>query len=200
MTESSQTLLRYHGRSMWPCFQEGDLLACQPVAPAQVRVGDCIAYRSRDGQQVVHRVVARQKGWRTRGDALPACDENVVAADQLLGRVIHRHRFGQVSSVAGGIPGRIAGRFYHYAGRIDPSRPSRGGRLARGLRALAAPLLRSCRRHGSAQRLMRGEQEDLWLWKCGKVYVGQKHPQSGEWRLVWPWCLVVDLNRRGTAG
>ena len=193
MTESSQTLLRYHGRSMWPYFQDGDLLTYLPVAPDRVKIGDCIVYRNRDGQLVTHRVVATQQGWVTRGDALKTPDVEKVAPGQLLGRVAVRYRFGHPVAVYGGLRGRLAGRVYHYAGRIDPQRETRGGRLARALRGVLATGLHWTGRCGSAHCLTRPGEPDLWLWKMGMFYVGRKNLPSAQWHLAWPWSLLVEI-------
>lgn len=186
-------LFRYHGRSMWPCFQEGDLLAYDLVEPTRVRRGDCIAYTSLDGQLAVHRVVAVDAGWMTRGDALPSNDSENVTADRLIGRVTRRYRFGRCTAVSGGCRGRIAGLVYRYAGRIDPQRQTRGGRLARRLRTLCRLVLRMVGANGTAQRLQRQGEPDLVLWKLGKAYVGRKDEQAQAWAIAWPWSLLVEI-------
>ncbi len=75
MNDQQKRLFRYHGLSMWPCFQEGDLLEILPVDWAKIRIGDCLVFWGENGQQVVHRVTGKGKSLRTRGDAFKKADE-----------------------------------------------------------------------------------------------------------------------------
>jgi hypothetical protein len=181
----------YRGRSMWPMFQEGDLLETEPVAAATLRVGDCVLFSDNSGRQVVHRVTALRGGVRTRGDALPWHDLETVQARQILGRVVRRHRLGRVTTVAGGWRGRWAGLFYRYAGRIDPERNACGGRLARGLRTLCAPLSRPLFRWGRSVTIAGDGQPELIVWQLGAAVLAVRQAADGGWRVPWPWRLVL---------
>ncbi len=192
MKPRSPEYFKYQGRSMWPCFQEGDLLELVPVFYEQIRLGDCIAYRDGCGRHVVHRVVAAGRELTTRGDAMPATDRQTVIAAQVLGRVVCRYRFGQPSRVRRGFPGRIAGVFYLYAGRIDPCRNSRGGRLAGLIRRNTARALKILRMSGQPERLLRQGEPDLLVWKIGGCIVGRKEATAAHWVLSWPWCFLLD--------
>ncbi len=187
----------YRGLSMWPCFQEGDLLEVKPVTPESVRVGDCVILRVGDGQHLAHRVVEVRNGLRTRGDALARSDDREAGAPQLLGRVVARHRLGHRSQVAGGWPGRLAGFVYRYAGRIDPERSGRGGRLARAIRRGCAPLVRPIVSRGALCTLAVPGGTELDLWKIGGKVVAQRSGAIGGWQVPWPWRLVIELPVQG---
>ena len=58
--------LRYRGRSMWPIFQDGDLLEVEPVEWQELRVGDCITYHSGDDKTLItHRIIAVRARFHT---------------------------------------------------------------------------------------------------------------------------------------
>lgn len=193
MSAQPGNFFHYRGLSMWPCFQEGDLLEVKPSTPEPVRIGDCVILRVGDGQHVAHRVVEVRNGLRTRGDALARSDDRAAGSPQLLGRVVARHRLGHRSPVAGGWRGRLAGFFYRYAGRIDPERSGRGGRLARAIRRGCAPLLRPIVSRGTLYTLAVPGRTDLALWKIGGKVVAQRSGTVGGWQVPWPWRLVIEL-------
>jgi len=182
----------YRGTSMWPCFQEGDLLEIVPLSEGKgIRCGDCLAWRDEQERHVVHRVVSLRGGLQTRGDALPHNDLSGPTRD-ILGRVVRRYRFGKGSSVAGGFTGRLAGIFYHYAGRIDPERNARGGRLARSIQRLISPLLRPWLRQG--YRLGSEGERQLSEWKLGGATLAVRNSASGNWQTRWPWRVVINVS------
>ena len=189
--QPSDTFL-YRGTSMWPCFQEGDLLEIVPLSKGkEIHRGDCLVWRDEQGRHVVHRVVGLRGGLQTRGDALPHNDLS-GATREILGRVVRRYRFGRGSAVAGGFAGRLAGIFYHYAGRIDPERNARGGRLARTLRRLSTPLLRPWLKKG--YRLGNEGEKQLSEWKLGGATLAARDPANGNWQTTWPWRVVIQVS------
>lgn len=182
---------RYHGRSMWPGFQDGDLLELELLPFAHINVGDCLVYRSIRGQAAVHRVVAKGHALVTRGDAMLSIDLEPVTEQQIIGRVIRRHRFGRESFVSGGICGRFAGFFYHYAGRLDPQRHARGGRLACIFRDTVGTVLTPLWKRAVVKRLTCNGDKDLIIWVWGSAVIGSKEASRQQWTIVWPWCLLV---------
>lgn len=193
MNRSSHRYYLYRGSSMWPCFQEGDLLEAVPVALEEVRIGDCLVFRDNDGGHLVHRVVGLRDGLQTRGDAMARVDRFDAAPPELLGRVIRRHRHGQGTGVARGWAGRIAGGLYRYAGRIDPERPGRGGKLARGLRLLCSPLMRPAIRLGNVQALSLPEQAEVLVWGFCGIAMAKSRDAADKWQVSWPWRIIVTL-------
>ena len=189
-------LFHYHGRSMWPCFQEGDLLEISPVDMTDIRSGDCVAFRIDDGQTVAHRVITAQGSLTTRGDALPTVDSETVQREHVLGKVTCIYRLGRSIRVWGGIAGRIAGMFYRYAGRIEPNRNSRGGRIARVIRASSTIVLRmlSCE---CATRTMKltGEQKVI-VWEIQGRVIGRHDPRKPACFPAWPWSVFVELPKK----
>lgn len=92
--------------SMLPEIASGDLIICQQLDPAEVQVGDVIAFfdPAGNGSSVVtHRVVeiVEENGtvkWRTRGDNNNTEDKVLVPTDNLVG--IYRSRIAGAGNVA----------------------------------------------------------------------------------------------------
>jgi hypothetical protein len=83
---------RADGRSMVPFIRTGDVLTVQPVAAADLKVGDVIFCRLAGDKLVAHRLTGRcQAAGRsylvTRGDAAVGLAEQ-VQPNQVLGRVM----------------------------------------------------------------------------------------------------------------
>jgi len=192
MSRQAPDTFLYRGTSMWPCFQEGDLLEIVPLSEIkEVRCGDCLVWRDEQGRYVAHRVIGVCGGLQTRGDALPHNDLAGLPRE-ILGRVVRRYRFGRGSAVAGGFAGRMAGIFYHYAGRIDPERNALGGRLARIIQRLISPLLRPWLRQG--YRLESEGEKQLSEWKLGETTLAVRSPATGNWQTTWPWRVVINVS------
>ena len=194
---SASGFFRYRGRSMWPGFQEGDLLEVQPTPLAQLQVGDCITYRSHPaGTLVTHRIFAMRDGiLHTRGDAALWPDDLPVSEQQLVGRVIGRYRLGALQSVAGGVKGRIYGGFYHYVGRLDPQRGGRGGRAARLLRTGLQWLASWLYRRGRVEQFGEVRQEGRLFWLVGQRPWASLDLGQGRWWVPWPQSLLIDPAR-----
>jgi hypothetical protein len=187
----------YQGRSMWPVFQEGDLLEVHPVAFEELRVGDCITYRLQNcGTLVTHRVSAiHGENLVTRGDAFPWPDKLSVNASQLIGRVCGRFRMGSLKQVRGGMNGRLSGGFYHYAGRIDPQRDARGGRAARRLRESLRWLAAGLYRRGAVREFADVGRVNKCYWHVGQYPWASFDHTCNRWLVPWPQSLLIDPNR-----
>ena len=185
-------LFRYAGRSMWPCFQEGDLLVVHRLPVGELRRGDCIVYR-RPGEEAdtVHRIVTLRPALWTRGDAWSERDDEPVTPESILGRVQERVRFGVSKPVAGGRAGRWLRLFYRYAGRLDPAREAKGGRLARLARNGSSCLLAflSMRPHVVSYRT--GKGDGLYYLVFGKRIVGKWNERERRYDLAWPYTLLL---------
>jgi len=196
-TKAGTNFFRYQGRSMWPAFQEGDLLNIQPVTLHELHVGDCITYRSNDGDTLVtHRVIALRDGnILTRGDAHSEPDELMQDADQLVGRVIGRFRLGGLKSVHGGLIGRFSGEIYHYAGRLDPQRAGRGGRVARLVRNSLQWLAREFYRRGTVREFSYADRKSNSYWLIGQRPMASFDSLRRCWLVPWPLSLLIDPDR-----
>lgn len=193
MMATHKKMFRYRGRSMWPCFQDGDLLEFEPCALAQLSVGDCVVYSVGDNKQVTHRVVAKGDSLTTRGDAMAAPDRDTVTAEQVIGKIVRRHRLGKASKINGRFAGWLAGRFYHYAGRIDPQRNALGGRVARALRAASMRGGKRFWRRGRKRTLLSSQDQEVTFWMIGRRAIGKRNIDSGQWQIAWPWNIVVAI-------
>jgi hypothetical protein len=188
---------RYRGRSMWPAFQNGDLLEVQPLTLQELCVGDCITYRLNDCETLVtHRIITIHDGSiRTRGDALPWADDLSVNASQLVGQVIGCFRLGCLNQVRGGKQGRLLGGFYHYAGRLDPQRDARGGRIARLLRSSLQWLAAELYRRGTMLEFGCIDKGLSHYWHVGQRPWASFDHSQGYWQVPWPQSLLIDPNR-----
>ena len=87
----------FHGLTMRPHLVEGDLVATEPIAAGDVRVGDVVTYRFED-KFPTRRVVRRDDAARAltfMGDSIPGFREYVVPYDDVLARVLGRERDGR---------------------------------------------------------------------------------------------------------
>jgi len=196
-SSTGKDLFRYRGRSMWPCFQEGDLLEIQPVALAELHIGDCITYRL-NGQEthVTHRIKDIRDGIIcTCGDALFKADELGVSADQLVGRVVGRYRLGDLKPVQGGIKGRLLKELYRYAGRLEPQRTARGGRAARRLRENLQWLASWFYRNGTVQAFDESSEKMARYWFIGRKPWAKFEDVGKSWMVPWPKSLLIDPAR-----
>ena len=168
---------------------EPELLIENGIAKADVLKNKKLQNNKRT---VVHRVVAVGGELTTRGDSLPTVDNETIKPRQFIGKVVRIYRLGRSISTWGGIVGRVAGTFYHYAGRVDPQRTSRGGKLAMRIRSLITPCLRVCHSTGRTRVLKRAEEPDMTIWKFGNIAVGRKDPLTREWLITWPWNIILQ--------
>jgi len=114
MTRPAEQLrhLNYAGRSMWPCFQDGDILELTAVDVSSLRIGDCISFRIVANDILyTHRICSLTGGLHTRGDAHAYRDDTLVAPGRLVGRVTGVVRLGRHHAVAGGWRGRLLALF-----------------------------------------------------------------------------------------
>jgi len=96
---SSKLAVVYSG-SMAPAMPMGALAWMEPVVPADIEVGDIIAFNPpwRPDDTVSHRVIeVLDDGFRTKGDANEDPDLDIVPAANVIGRVsFNIHHMGYV--------------------------------------------------------------------------------------------------------
>jgi hypothetical protein len=190
-TAPNPIYFRYRGTSMWPCFQDGDLLLACVVPFTQLRPGDCIVYEMEQGLRIVHRITVINSFARTRGDACYREDTRVVSPGLVIGRVHSRVRYGRKARVRGGTAGRFAGSLYRLAARLDASKPSRGGKAARLIQLLGNLLIGHPSGWPGASLgkvLVRGEIRAQLTWRGRVVAVLSRENQ--QCRTFWPYSLM----------
>jgi hypothetical protein len=200
MSPAERQFFRYHGSSMRPIFQEGDLLEVERVPFETLRRGDCIVFRNGTAGQVVHRVVAAGATLQTRGDAIGKIDCGAVTPESLLGRVVRRYRLGVGQRVRGGWMGLLVGRFCGLAGRIDPLGASRGGRLGRRVQKGWLTVFGGMKRPGRIETLVLPDRSEVKVWYWGQLVIGRHDPPRGEWVLYWPWRLLFTAPQGAERG
>ena len=133
--------VRYRGRSMWPTFQEGDILKVIRILSDDIEIGDCILWKKPDGEEtIVHRLIGTRPQLRTKGDFHSEEDDAPPLPAWIEGRIVSRIRFGRERNVRSGRSGIWAGRLNGLAGRINPESPGRGGKIARTIQAVSSPV------------------------------------------------------------
>jgi hypothetical protein len=186
----------YHGPSMWPTFQEGDVLVAERVDPSQLRRGDCIVFQTAPGAPyTIHRLVRTRPDLRAQGDACPRPDDFPVSPDSVLGRVRALVRLGRVRRVRGGWWGWLSSRWLRYAGRLDPYRNSRGGRLARAFARLCGEVTHRLPLRATTLCLTTPENETTCLMR-GRRIIGRWDEQQHRWVFPWPGSLYWWRERR----
>jgi signal peptidase len=193
----------YTGPSMNPTLREPDLLWVEPYGNRPVRAGDVVCYKSpEENVNIVHRVVSvggrrtgdggPKDGIRTRGDNNPGPDAGVVAADDLLGRVVSAQRGSRLRPIPGGLTGRTVAwsvRLRKVVWRVVAGVVSgayqgfvRGGPFDFLLPGGLRPRLVCFNRRGAATlRLLMGRQT-----------VGQYDARHQRWLIRRPFRLFVD--------
>jgi hypothetical protein len=87
----------FHGYLMLPLLEEGDEVEVEPIAAAQVRVGDVVTYRDAD-KFPTRRVVEIRRRERVvvvMGDSVRPRRTWLVGFDDILARVTRRRRGGR---------------------------------------------------------------------------------------------------------
>jgi len=191
--DNGTILFAYSGASMWPLFQEGDLLVVKKVCPDLLRVGDCIVFRSSNNESrfIVHRISAVKPRLKTRGDQRGVDDSEFLDPSCILGRVTGRIRAGRASKVHGGLAGCWTARAVRLAGLIDPTRNAKGGRIARAIQRLLAPFSASFLRGAKVVSFasLDGQARNYLIGR-GRV-MGVYDQETGHWRLSWPYSVCL---------
>ncbi len=187
------------GGSMSPFLRDGDLVAIEPLAAGEGRVGDVVAFSAGgDETVVVHRVVRIVDGGLvTRGDSTRAEDLGVVTAGRLIGRVVVARRGGRVFAVPGGRRGRVRGA----VARARGAAPRAAARVASPLSPLlgagwAAGLLPAAARPRVVSYEAGGRVERRVL--LGGRVAGRFDDAGGGWRIrirYRPFVRTGDLPR-----
>lgn len=77
------------GRSMQPLYESDTILVLQHLPYAELRRGQTVLYRNREGKVIAHVLVSKARdGWRARGLNNPIHDMEPVLADNLVGVVV----------------------------------------------------------------------------------------------------------------
>jgi signal peptidase I len=184
----------YHGGSMLGTLRPGDQVVIEPVPLTAIRPGDIVAFRQTiadDGKlPIVHRVVAiRPMGLLTQGDNNAQVDEELVAADRLLGRVTHIERGGRRRLVCGGRAGQLWVVYLRARRRVY----NLAARLGRGLyqRLRASGLMRRVWRPKITRVRLVNNHGTLVKYVCGRRTVARWWPHQNRFQCQKPYDLVI---------
>ena len=185
-------LFRYRGNSMWPLFQDGDLLVVKKVSVEELRPGDCVVYKKSGGNAfIAHRIITVRPKIVTRGDFKPANDKEPVPSSSIVGRVKGRIRYGHFTRISGGIKGIWLGRFYRYAGLLEPTREYRGGRIARFVRKVLGYFYPLWRPHLALVAFASADGYQTYLLIRNR-FVGIYKKGNRAWIISWPCSLLIN--------
>jgi signal peptidase I len=190
----------YHGISMLGTFQQGDYLHSKPLSLETLHPGDVILYHGLNWKgeedEIVHRVMSIEiNGAVTKGDNNPFCDNGLVTAEALIGKVTHFERNGLLRRVNNGRSGLVQARLVIIRCQVK--------RLAwRVARGLLGWVYRWLRRSGLIRRLWQPvlvkvrvlKEDGSFLVKY--VYKGKTvaawQPEIGWWLCKKPFDLVLE--------
>jgi hypothetical protein len=87
----------FHGYLMLPLLCEGDEVVVEPVAPADLRVGDVVTYRDADRFPTRRIMAIHEYGHSlvVMGDSVRPRQTWLIPTDDVLGRVVRRGREGR---------------------------------------------------------------------------------------------------------
>jgi signal peptidase I len=198
-----QEVLFYHGNSMRGMFRLGDRMFIEPVSLASLHPGDVVIYRKTDNsgpdcEKVVHRVVKVVPGGLiARGDNNRTTDVAVVLEKDIVGRVTHYERQGEVRRVCGGHWGLLRGWLLH---RWHPTRRSGRRFIEKWIFPLGRPFYRWLRQSGRVHRIwhppvvevhLETEEGSLIIFVVGKCTVARWWPQSKRFWCRKPYDLII---------
>ncbi len=191
----------YAGPSMNPTLREPEILEIRPYGSRRPRVGDVALFASPEtGQRVVHRVVRlTSAGIATRGDNNTQVDRCLLPPHCIEGQVVAAWRGQRRRRIAGGMLGRLAGRWLRWRRVLD-----------RGVAPLLRPLYRGLARGRVCARVLpaafRPRVVVFQAGGCrqirlllGRRIIGRYDEQRQRWQIQRPFQLLVDgetLSRR----
>lgn len=184
--------LLYHGTSMNPRLQEGDILQVLPYDGQEICVGDVVAFSHPEKpEKVIHRVVAvSSRGIMTRGDNNTDVDDWILKPGDLMGKVVAIQRQGRTLLVPQDVPVSL----YVLQGRQW---------LDRAVSRLLHPLYHRLAQSGLFQGRLaawmkpqliyfsRSEGVEWQLW-LGRLLIGRKRPHQSCWTIRRPFRLFLD--------
>lgn len=184
----------YAGSSMHPTLREPEIMEIMPYDRRPLRVGDVAFFLPPEADQpVVHRVVrVTAAGISTRGDNNTRKDVFLLQSTSIQGQVVAAWRGQKRRKIAGGLPGRLTGRWLPWRrllnGGVSPllhplyQALSRWGWIAWMLPAACRPRVVVFHPHGREQlRLLLGSR-----------IIGRYDDQRQQWQIQRPFQLLVD--------
>jgi hypothetical protein len=187
-------MLVYRGPSMYPTFQELDLLRYQRDCP--IRAGDVVAFKDPIIlRTVVHRVIrVTDNGLVTRGDNSGGIDPYLVPISHVLGVIRSCHRNGVPMRVRGGAVGRaialgyIVRRHGRRAIRATAGPPYRYLSSRRVISRWTSPLLDL-----RLSTYLRSDGAEFQIHHHGRI-AGICRPGTDRWHLFFPYGILIDVD------
>jgi len=184
----------YVGPSMNPTLCEPEMMEIVPYESRPPRVGDVAFFLSPGAEQpVVHRIVrVTPADITTRGDNNTREDPCLLQPRDIKGQVVAAWRGRKRREIAGGLRGRLRGRWVRL--RRIPDRL---------ISCLLRPLYHDLSRNGDIARLLprrfrpqvvafQVKGRDQFRLLLGKQVIGQYDDQKRQWQIQRPFRLFVN--------
>ena len=193
-TTGTRFFAAYTGPSMEPTLREPEMVEVAPYGGRPPRVGDVAFFLSPEaGRPVVHRIVrVNLAGVSTLGDNNSEEDAFLLQPGGVKGRVVAAWRDGKRRPIAGGLRGRLTGRWCGWRRVLD-----------RGVSPLLHPLYHALSRRGLIARRLParfrprvvvfrsgGRDRVRLLW--GRHVIGSYDDRNRRWLIRRPFRLFVD--------
>jgi hypothetical protein len=200
-TPGTTFVAAYVGPSMNPTLREPEMLEIVPYANRPLRVGDVVLFLPpQHDQPVVHRVAGvTRAGITTLGDNNTHEDTFLLQPKDIKGQVVAAWRGQKRREIAGGVQGRLTGRWLRW--RRVPGN---------GVSHLLHPLYDAVSRCGLIARLLPArfrprvvvfhtQGQDQFRLLLRQRIIGRYDDEKRRWQIQRPFRLCVDervLNRQ----
>lgn len=184
----------YVGPSMNPTLRESEIMEIVPYGNSPLRVGDVVFFLPPGTEQpVVHRVVrVTRAGISTLGDNNTREDPYLLQPKNIKGQVKAAWRGQKRREIAGGLQGRLIGRWLRW--RRIPDRV---------ISHLLRPFYHDLSRRGNIARLLprrfrprvvvfQVKGQDHFRLLLGQRVIGRYNERNHHWQIQRPFRLFVD--------
>jgi SynChlorMet cassette protein ScmC len=184
----------YVGPSMNPTLREPEIMEIVPYDNRPLRVGDVVFFLPPETDQpVVHRIVrVTPAGISTLGDNNTQEDTFLLQPKSIKGQVVAARRGQKRRKIAGGLQGRLTGRWLRWRRVLD-----------RGVSPLLHPLYYALSRCGLIARLLpapfrprvvvfHAQGRDQFQLLLGQRIIGRYDDYRNQWQIQRPFQLFVD--------
>lgn len=184
----------YVGPSMNPTLREPEMMEVMPYDSRPLRVGDVAFFLSPEAAlPIVHRIVrVTPAGISTLGDNNTQEDTFLLQPEDIKGQVMAVWRGRKRREIAGGLQGRLTGRWLRWRRLLD-----------RGVSPLLHPLYHALSHRGLITWLVpapfrprvvvfHAQGQDQFRLLLGQHLIGRYDDQKRQWQIRRPFRLFVD--------
>lgn len=189
----------YMGTSMNPVLREPELMEVIKVPANKLRKGDVILFRSPEKAiNVVHRVIAINEDiFRTQGDNSLVPDSYTVDSHMILGRVVAAYRGQRRRVICGGLAGQFISMLCRIRKKILIRAGSELSLVYNSASKFVSPVIFSFLPKTWLPRVVSYPPHVACRYQLfiGKKLIGRLDASRGEWLIIPPYKLLVDVSR-----